>query len=328
MAYELTLPAAQPVSAARALPVWAVTSTQHGAQAVAWLTTAVGGALALWHQAAPAQTLAAGPWVLFGLVLSTGMLHGCLDQYIEQERLPQAARQRANRRYLWQAAAVAALWLVAPLPAFVLFLANTAWHFGETDLAVFRVHARPWQVWLYGTGITGWMLTCHLPEALANLHNLPYRGRQDALPGWLVAHQWPCMAASALCLAAAVLASTLRHRPWALTLLAGLVGITAFLPLTLGFAVYFGLWHALQTLNVIRQDLRTDVATLLRRGLPLLLISVVSSGVVVYGLHLAGVNAVLVLFAFVSALTLPHTQVMHKLFARQGDGATGALPVS
>ncbi len=315
MAYDITLSAAQ-ATTTRPLPTWAGTATQLGAQAVALITTAVGGGLAIWHQAAPAQTVAAGPWALFGLVLTTGMLHGCLDQYIEQRQLPLAARQRANRRYLWQAAAVAALWLAWPLLAFVLFLANTAWHFGETDLAVFRVQARPWQVWLYGTGITGWMLTCHLPEALANLHNLPYLGPQDGLPAWLVANQWPCMAAAALCLAASMVASDLRHRPWALTLLAGLAALVAYLPLTLGFAVYFGLWHALQTLNLIRQDLSTDYANLLRRGLPLLLISILGSGAVVYGLHLAGINAVLVLFAFISALTLPHTQVMHRLFGR------------
>jgi Brp/Blh family beta-carotene 15,15'-monooxygenase len=213
-------------------------------------------------------------------------------------------------------AAVAAVWLVAPGIALGLFLVYTGWHFGETDMGVFGLRISPWQTFLYGFGLIIWILAMHMPETLSFLADLAIFSPTGKVNSLLTSGQTLIKAGAFGCMVAGFIGTEIGQKPLVFLLVALVVATTAFLPLLVGFAAYFGFWHSLHSMHVIKADLQTSYAKLLRQALPYLLVSVVGTGALVGVLEYFHLNAVLVLFIFISALTAPHAQVMHGAFRR------------
>ncbi|OYY10217.1 MAG: hypothetical protein B7Y66_06590 [Sphingobacteriia bacterium 35-36-14] len=102
-----------------------------------------------------------------------------------------------------------------------------------------------------------------------------------------------------------------------------LVFISALiLPLPLCFIIYFGLWHSISSLENIRQHLsKTKKETLSWKSLmiqcvPLTAISLVGLFSIIFFLDLTNnINLVIMgLFIGISILTLPHQEVMSKMY--------------
>ncbi|HQS34527.1 MAG TPA: Brp/Blh family beta-carotene 15,15'-dioxygenase, partial [Sediminibacterium sp.] len=94
------------------------------------------------------------------------------------------------------------------------------------------------------------------------------------------------------------------------------------LPLPLCFIIYFGLWHSISSLENIRQHLsKTKKETLSWKSLmiqcvPLTAISLVGLFSIIFFLDLTNnINLVIMgLFIGISILTLPHQEVMSKMY--------------
>ena len=80
-------------------------------------------------------------WFFFGSVLLLfGIPHGALDhlinQKIQESGKTKFSHWRFHLKYMATIAAYILLWNFFPMTSFVLFLLISAFHFGETDLAI------------------------------------------------------------------------------------------------------------------------------------------------------------------------------------------------
>jgi beta-carotene 15,15'-dioxygenase len=264
----------------------------------------------------PAWVQSYGLYVLFATVLTLGLIHGSLDYEVELAQAPGLPLLPFLGRYLAQMALVAAVWILLPTAALVLFLLFTAWHFGETDLAIFRAKAPPWVIAVYGIGLTTWLLGAHLAETLAYLQDLAVFKASPELAAALVANQAAVCWGAAGLVAVACLASPLRGSWQALATISAILAFTYYLPLMLAFTLYFGFWHSLHTLAIIRADIQSSYQRLIVRAMPFLIVSILGTGALLVVLGQLELNSVLILFIFISSLTLPHAQVMHRMFGR------------
>ena len=92
--------------------------------------------------------------------------------------------------------------------------------------------------------------------------------------------------------------------------------ITWLLPMIPAFTVYFGFWHSMHTLFLIKQDIKVTTQGLISKATPYLAICVGITFVMMALFSQFSMGSEVVLVVFVSALTLPHAGTMHKLLLR------------
>jgi Brp/Blh family beta-carotene 15,15'-monooxygenase len=253
----------------------------------------------------------------FVVVISLGLIHGSLDYDIEASHQPATNRFLFSVKYILQMTIVATIWMAAPSIAFGLFILFTAWHFGETDFSLFKVKFEPVIVLIYGMGITGWILGNHIPERAEFIASLPYFSSNPAnLAGSLKMYTILVSLVSLALILVAVIASKMYLKPTAILALATLLTFTWYLPLLIAFTFYFGFWHSMHTINLIMNDIKINAKALVIKSIPYLGTSVLIGIASVVLLGALKFNTVLALFIFISALTLPHASIMHKMLKR------------
>jgi len=253
----------------------------------------------------------------FVIVISLGLIHGSLDYDIEASHQPATNRFSFSVKYILQMTIVATIWMAAPSIAFGLFILFTAWHFGETDFSLFKVKFEPVIVLIYGMGITGWILGNHIPERAEFIASLPYFASNPAnLAGSLKMYTILVSLVSLALILVAVIASKMYLKPTAILALATLLTFTWYLPLLIAFTFYFGFWHSMHTINLIMNDIKINAKALVIKSIPYLGTSVLIGIASVVLLGALKFNTELALFIFISALTLPHASIMHKMLKR------------
>jgi Brp/Blh family beta-carotene 15,15'-monooxygenase len=253
----------------------------------------------------------------FVVVISLGLIHGSLDYDVEANHEPSTNRFAFSVKYILQMTIVATIWMAAPSVAFALFILFTAWHFGETDFSLFKVKFEPVIVLVYGIGITGWILGNHIPERTDFIASLPYFATNPAnLGASLKMFTLLVSMVSLALILIAVIASKMYLKPTAIIALATLLIFTWYLPLLLAFTFYFGFWHSMHTINLIMNDIKINAKALVLKSVPYLGTSIVIGIITVLLLEALEFNAELALFIFISALTLPHASIMHKMLKR------------
>lgn len=252
--------------------------------------------------------------VLFTVVvLALGMPHGALDAVVALRLSSRLGRARFLAGYLGLAGLTAGSWLVAPGWALALFLACSLVHFGRGDAE--NGHRGALEVGVRGALPLLLPVAFHPAEAallfawLARTDEAGLEaGVRAALPA-LVA----IWALGAIALAARELRAA---RAGTVVELCVLVAGFALLPPLLGFALYFGAWHSLRHLIALDVALglreRLVRTTLLRRGLPVLALSLLLALGVYAALAVRPADpqaAVEALFVLLAALTVPHMAV-------------------
>jgi len=255
--------------------------------------------------------------ILFGVVISLGLIHGCLDFEVAKRTNPQSKLLPFLIKYIAQILVLSLVWLVSPQLALLIFLACTAWHFGETDLSLFKLKANPLIIWVYGIGITTWLLGAHLDDNLQYLYDLGFASPSNR---FLKTHLHKITIGIRL-IALIVIGFTtyfagLYKSKSNLALLVGILLITYLLPILSAFTVYFGFWHSLHTLRLIKSDIKITTKVLMIKAAPYLLISIGMTVVMILVFALFKLGSETVLLVFISSLTLPHATTMHHLLSR------------
>jgi beta-carotene 15,15'-dioxygenase len=279
--------------------------------------TTVGIILMLIHYFFPSIEIQYSYPVLFVVVLTLGLIHGCLDYEIAKNTDSAVSLPIFTFKYLIQILAVALVWYFSPSLALLIFLACTAWHFGETDFSLFKLAVHPAVITLYGIGMTTWLLGCHLDENINYLYTL---GLASPSNTWLISNiQTVTLAVSSLSLLFIFIAAIMSGLYKSITntgLLLILLVVTWSLPVLLAFTVYFGFWHSLHTLLLIKSSISVSTKGLMSKAMPYLIISIVMTFVMIYFFSLINLGSEVVLVVFISSLTLPHAGVMHGLLLR------------
>lgn len=278
-------------------------------------------------------------WFFFGSVLLLfGIPHGALDHLIDQKIQESGKTKfshwRFHLKYMATIAAYILLWNFFPVTSFVLFLLISAFHFGETDLAIagksfstIFLHA------LYGTLLLLIFLFVYRDNArffekeIASFSRLIETGFS-----WMQNPYFEWVWMGLFFVFIFVYMVSMPGQWQSLFMIAGrllFVYISSvYLPFPVSFAIYFGLWHSLLSLSNIKIFMsdgeRVEISwlQLLRKAAPLALVSI--AGLIVLAFIFVQFYHtkfyMLSLFVGVSVLTLPHQHIMsnmNKLIRKQ-----------
>lgn len=249
--------------------------------------------------------------ILVGGLIFPGIPHGAVDHVLDGSA-PSAPGQwiRFISLYIAIMLAVVALWWVSPVAGLLLFLAYSAWHFGETDLKHWQAYA-PGTAWIYGLSLLGFILGTH-PAALAGyLHalGLPLIDFQAYGP--------------VVFLFVAGLASPLpkiskdRLPSYFMTLAVLAIGIA--LPLLLAFALYFVGLHSWRAWRHLRTGLQLSDRQLLRAAAPFSIgayLFVLAFAATLYFVDLPFTGIPSAIFLFLAAVSAPHIWMMHGFYRK------------
>jgi beta-carotene 15,15'-dioxygenase len=266
-------------------------------------------------------------------ILFTGIPHGAIDHLVEKET---AERQQKSfnllgflSKYLLTMGIYAGAWFVLPSLSLLFFLLISAWHFGETDIE----NAPPTALWnaarfSFGCFILSWILLFHAVEVTPILERISQNN--DAVQAvWLLCVGFKEVILIAFAVATGMFSyfankkNTLNFDKMRLIRLASIVLLTYFLPLLPAFGLYFGGWHALCSFDnihhyLLSRNTKTSEASILKTwsktlGFTLLAMSFLAFATWFWLRFYHTWDALPLLFIFLSLITLPHLNVMHRM---------------
>lgn len=264
----------------------------------------------------------------FASIILTGIPHGALDHLVDEQN----KRLSGQPFTLWQFLAsyltrmlcFGFIWYVSPGMALLIFLLISAFHFGETDLC--EQDHRPLTLilsFLYGTGLLFFLLISHLDEVIPILtsipqFNIPYAIRE------LADGPQPILLILTFIQLTVIWALQGSGKNKIILTIRTLImlGLIYVLPLLLAFTFYFGSWHSIRSLSMIRNHLNQTALqplTLLgwwKKSLPLTLLALFMMTILIILLNAVyGWSVTLIaLFIGVAILTAPHLTVMSHMY--------------
>jgi beta-carotene 15,15'-dioxygenase len=297
------------------------------------VSIAAGCLLLIWQQIT-GQVDPSVQIVFFAIfILFTGIPHGAIDHLVEKET---AERQQKPfnllgflAKYLLTMGFYAAAWFVLPSLSLLFFLLISAWHFGETDIE----NAPPTPFWnvtrfSFGCFILSFILLFHAVEVTPILERIS-RNNDAVQAVWqfFVAHKDLILIALAAITGVfsffANKKNILNFDKKRLGRLAAIVALTYFLPLLPAFGLYFGGWHALCSFDNIHHYLVSKNADISQdsilktwsKTLGFTLLAMAGLGFATwFWLRFYHTwDALPLLFIFLSLITLPHLNVMHRM---------------
>lgn len=268
-------------------------------------------------------------------ILLTGIPHGAMDHLIffkNNINSPLSSLKRIQSfvfKYIPPMIIYGFIWWIFPWFALFIFLLLSAYHFAETDLLPLELPKNKTTIllqFIYGTIIISNLLVPHPNEVLEILAALPkseqylpaikvFFNLNTHLPFYLIL-SWIVF------LIIKLTTNKLIHTQQKILLIAQAILLPIVLnqlPLFLGFALYFGLWHSVISLQSIYFHLYEDeksIKKFISSAIPFTLLACVGIGFLIFfGNYTGSLNQTsMALFIGIAVLTLPHLSVMSELF--------------
>lgn len=257
---------------------------------------------------APAVLPVIAPWILAAGLVYPGLPHGAVDHLLHGRNWPLPLFVGF---YLLVMLAVVLFWSWQPGWGLLLFLAYSAWHFGETDFNHWHM-PQPFAQQLYGWGVLGWILSSHPAEWVYYLQALGVTYVPPTEPLlWL---------SGVVLLWTGLLVPGHRLRSFAATLLVLLAG--AFLPLLLAFGFYFLGLHSRRGWQHLQVRLQLSQRELFKKALPFSLggwLSFAGLGLAAQFYELSFDGWIPAFFVFLAAVSAPHIVLMSGLYQRTAN---------
>jgi beta-carotene 15,15'-dioxygenase len=264
----------------------------------------------------------------FASIILTGIPHGALDHLVDEQN----KRLSGQPFTLWQFLASYLLrmlcfgfiWYISPGLALLIFLLISAFHFGETDLC--EHDHRPLTLvlsFLYGSGLLFFLLISHLDEVIPILTSIPDFNIPFAIHELADGPQPILLILTFVQLIVIWALQGSRKDKIILTLRTlVMLGLIHALPLLLAFTFYFGSWHSIRSLSMIRNHLNQTAQHPLsllawwKKSLPLTLLALFMMTILIILLNAVyGWSVTLIaLFIGVAILTAPHLTVMSHMY--------------
>ncbi|MFM7006891.1 MAG: beta-carotene 15,15'-dioxygenase, Brp/Blh family [Flavobacteriales bacterium] len=240
--------------------------------------------------------------LIIGLLL-LGLPHGALDHLPMQVHSGKKLRKFVSS-YLGISALLLLVWWLQPIVALCIFIAYTAWHFGQADFEYWR-HKAGFYSFLWGLLVLALILFGHVEETLeilkqmdielnlypGDIKSLRTFGLVSTLCFWVVYRKNPFIAK---------LAETLA-----------LLLIGFWLPLLPAFGCYFIFQHSLHGWAHLKNKTKYADFQLWTHALPFTCGSLVLFGTYLMMIDQPNWGQV---FIFLSALSLPHVFYMHNTY--------------
>lgn len=245
-------------------------------------------------------------WGLLGLGLFTfGLTHGAIDHIYQSKStfyLPQFII-----KYIMKGAVFGVIWILLPDAALFLFIAYSAWHFGEADFGQWglKQHAL---TFCWGMLVLLFMFVTHVPELIFILNQIrtltiPYQSLLELSPFQLAFIIW------VITLAGMIMAIYHKSKYMLITLAYLVVG--SQLPLLSVFGIYFIYQHSLNGWKHLTKTLPGGFNLLWRQSLPFTIAAVLFICIFLYYNTNKEIGT---FFILLSCLSVPHIYCMHQLY--------------
>lgn len=240
-------------------------------------------------------------------LLSIGLPHGALDHLYSvpnRLRIPWCF----IGVYLGLGLLLLVVWYFLPYLALIIFLAYTAWHFGQADFEIWKLRSGV-SSFVWGVLVLLLILGSHGVETIQILSEMGIE-----IPNYLYFSfdisqntTWLLFVLGLLWLFNIWFFSRIIE-----TLIVLILG--AWLPLLPAFACYFLFQHSLHGWQHLRQKMKLSHRNMWLQALPFTLGALVLFGAYLYLIQEPNWGQV---FIFLSALSFPHVYYMHKSYQKQ-----------
>jgi lycopene beta-cyclase len=248
-------------------------------------------------------------WVILGLgFLSVGLSHGALDHLTAKPIINKKQLLGFIIRYLFKAIVLGLVWLFYPDLALLLFIAYSAWHFGQADFKEWHLK-QGWQSLCWGTIVLMIILFSHFEELnliLLQIPNLKFVNTFKNLSDNII---W---ALNILLIVGGIILAVINKSKYILFTLTYLL-LCSMLPLLLSFGIYFVGQHSLHGWRHLSLGLNESSSRLWLKSLPF---SIGGALIILYFLLLSSSNYVGIFFIILSCLSIPHVFSMHHFYSK------------
>ena len=268
--------------------------------------------------------------ILLTLVILVGVPHGALD-FLVDEQTKVALQQNFSIKkfvilYLFRLFSFALIWIF-PWVAFSIFMVFSIYHFGETDMAgLLKTKKKSGILYVaYGAFILGVLLLVHLPQIKDTLPVIKNFVENSDLYLLLEANRYLIiMALGFIFIVAIVYQKSIDNIEVTLPQLVRLIvllAIITLLPLLMAFTFYFALWHSILSVRNIFSYFKSfnndkKFAIICNKSILFSLLALGGMFMIFFVLNyfLPDMNMLFALLIILSVLTLPHLQVMHRMY--------------
>ncbi len=268
--------------------------------------------------------------ILLSLVFLVGVPHGALDFLVDEQNKTAVQQSFSIKKfvtiYLLRLFSFALIWIF-PWVAFSIFMVFSIYHFGETDVANMLKTKRNASLlyFAYGSFILGVLLLVHLPQIKDTLPVIKTFVENSNLYAQVEANRYLIIVALGFIFTIAIVyQKSLDNITVTLPQLIRfifLLFIITLMPLLMAFTFYFALWHSILSVRNIFSYFKSfnnakKFAVICNKSI---LFSVLALGgmvllYLVLNYFLPDMNMLFALLIILSVLTVPHLQVMHRMY--------------
>ncbi len=242
-----------------------------------------------------------------------GLTHGALDAHLIRYQFPKASLSKIIVGYVAISLVIVALWFWSSFFILLFFIVYSSFHFGELDLQLTK-HKGIFHQIIYGVLLLSVYLLFHANEVSqilehmlgVNLASIDLTWSANA--GFISFITWGLYVFQGA-------KSQYRSR-WFIRV--ALVGVSQFLPLIQSFGIYYFIIHSWPSLVLIKESLKISMISVIKLSLPYVLITILFCIALIMFSQQTELSMDFIyaaLFMVISAISLPHTLVMHKLFS-------------
>ena len=248
-------------------------------------------------------------WVFLGIgFLSVGLSHGALDHLTEKTIDSRKLFIQYVLIYLAKGALLGLLWIAMPDMALFVFIAFSAWHFGQADFKEWNLkHGLNSFIW--GFIVLATILICHQTETVEVLNHIKGLQIQKAFES-LTEKQLFIVQVS-LTIFSIVFSFFLRSKKLLLTL--SYLLLSTALPLLASFGIYFVAQHSMHGWRHLKADLQSTSFNLWLKALPFSM-----GGALIFLIFMLLNNKDFfgIFFIVLSCISLPHIISMDKFYRK------------
>jgi len=242
------------------------------------------------------------------LIALLGIPHGSLDLHLMSTK---SLRLRELAIYILCIGLVLSIWIWQPTLMLVLFLVNSAWHFGDCDIRS-SSRLKSLQALVYGISVLVVLIDLRDPTILWILQTLV----GNPVDASIVPHYGIIRYISAALVVGLPLFSTSKQPRYQLLQSVLVIAVAFLVPSLIAFTWYFVVVHSWTSMDALRRYVDSNDPWTWRRliiaAAPLTLLTLVGIGI---GYILfPGVNLLAMLFIALSALTVPHSRLFHRVY--------------
>jgi Brp/Blh family beta-carotene 15,15'-monooxygenase len=248
-------------------------------------------------------------WVFLGIgFLSVGLSHGALDHLTEKTIDSRKLFIQYVLIYLAKGALLGLLWIAMPDMALFVFIAFSAWHFGQADFKEWNLkHGLNSFIW--GFIVLATILICHQTETVEVLNHIKGLQIQKAFES-LTEKQLLIVQVS-ITIFSIVFSFFLRSKKLLLTL--GYLLLSTTLPLLASFGIYFVAQHSMHGWRHLKADLQSTSFNLWLKALPF---SMGGALIFLIFMMLNNKDFFGIFFIVLSCISLPHIISMDKFYRK------------